>query len=544
VHIEHSIKAGILLLPDVVLNPPNILTLLGTNTFAMYPTIIDGQRYVLIDTPGFNDGTREDVEIFCEILDWFVTMTPYCDLTGILYVHNILSNRSTGAAELNLEVLQALCGERFYKNITIITTMWSDLGINGVIKTRKRQEELIDETWKELIAGSARVHEYWHPPEPGPYSNKPLPTAPEPRNTEVQHENAEDQHQTEPNFMDLHEKVLSKLCNMMAYYKGSERVRPTIQDELRRNVPIMDTKAGKVLVEKYNLPRPTTTRPVDDESSNIPSSPSSVPAATEQIDDDVSSTLSPISSSSPLSRPPETTGQIDNESNSTLRPLNPLRATTEQTGNDSSSTLSLPSLPDLVSRPPETTEQIDNQSNSTLRPPNLTGATTEQTINSDSNILSPVKLPSRPSRPNRPAATTGESSSTSRSASTLQATIEQSHGDVSSTRGPPNRQIANGRALSQSQPTEMTALVARRQTANSRASSRSRQPQSSELTALMVYRSSGRTRTKKTPFKKTPPNYSEEGEEGEEKDKDEKPKGGWFMNMIWAIRWFFGYGEL
>ncbi|KAF8536276.1 P-loop containing nucleoside triphosphate hydrolase protein, partial [Trichophaea hybrida] len=108
VHIGHSIKAG-------------------TNTFAMYPTIIDDQRYILIDTPGFNDGKREDVEIFCEILDWFVAMTPYCDLAGILYVYDISPNRSSGAAELNVELLQALCGERFYKNITIITTMWGDL---------------------------------------------------------------------------------------------------------------------------------------------------------------------------------------------------------------------------------------------------------------------------------------------------------------------------------------------------------------------------------------------------------------------------------
>lgn len=533
-HIEHSIRAGILLLPDVVLNPSNILTLLGTNTFAMYPTIIDGQRYVLIDTPGFNDRNREDVEIFCEILDWFVAMTPYCDLAGILYVYDILPNRSAGAAELNLEVLQALCGERFYKNIRIITTMWSDLNISGVIKARIRQGQLKDDTWKELIAGGTEIHEYWHPPEPEPHSNKPLPTAHEPRNSEARHENAEDQNQTGLKFMDPRERVLSELCDMMAYYKDSERVRPTIQDELRRKVHIMDTEAGKVLVEKYNLPRPATTRPVDDESSNIPSSPTNVLATTEQTGDVGSSTLSLFSPSSPPSRPPETTEHIDNKSNRTPCPLNPPGTTTDQTG-DGSSTLSLSGLPTLVSRPPDTTEQIDNQSNSTLRLPNRPGATTEQTSNSRSSIFGPMNPPSPLMCP---PATTGMNSSTSRFASTLQATTEQSRSDGSSTSSPPNYQVANDSALSQSPPTEMTALVTRRQTAIDRASSRSRRSSPLELTALMVYRSSGRTRTQKTP-----PDQEEEEDEEEENDKDEKPKRGWFMNMIWAIRWFFGYGE-
>ncbi|KAF8246326.1 P-loop containing nucleoside triphosphate hydrolase protein, partial [Wilcoxina mikolae CBS 423.85] len=119
VHIEHSINAG-------------------TSTFTMFPTIIDGQRYILIDTPGFNDENRDDVEIFQEILNWFVTMTPYCDLSGILYIHDITHHRFDGAASLNLQMLQALCGKQFYKNVTIITTMWREMNPAATKKAEKR----------------------------------------------------------------------------------------------------------------------------------------------------------------------------------------------------------------------------------------------------------------------------------------------------------------------------------------------------------------------------------------------------------------------
>ncbi|KAF8536277.1 hypothetical protein BDD12DRAFT_296855 [Trichophaea hybrida] len=178
-------------------------------------------------------------------------------------------------------------------------------------------------------------------------------------NPEAQHENAEDQHRTGKKPMDPDELIRFKLCNMMAYYQDSEKVRPKIQEELRRKIHIMNTEAGNVLAKKYNLPRP-----VDDESSNIPSSPGSVLTTTDHTSDDGSSTLSPPS------LPPETMGQIDNLNNSTPHPSDPPGATTEQTGNNDSSTLSSVNPHSHPSHTPETTGQIDIESNSTLYLPN------------------------------------------------------------------------------------------------------------------------------------------------------------------------------
>lgn len=52
----------------------------------MFPANIEGQCYVFVDTPGFNDSDegRTDVDVFLEILNWFRAMSQYCDLTGPL----------------------------------------------------------------------------------------------------------------------------------------------------------------------------------------------------------------------------------------------------------------------------------------------------------------------------------------------------------------------------------------------------------------------------------------------------------------------------
>ena len=223
----------------------------------MFPTIIDNQPYILIDTPGFNDAERSDLEIFQEILDWFVVMTPYCDLAGILYVHDITHNKFDGAASTNLDMLQALCGKEFYKNVTIVTTMWTTMSDSAIRAAEKRQKRFEEGPWKELIQGGARVREHlegFAQPDP----DDPL---------------------TDQDIRELEKrrkKAKQELCKIMKYYVDSESVKPAIQHELRENtkVRLMDTKAGLVLRNKFNLP--ATPEQIDSGggSNRIPSSPS------------------------------------------------------------------------------------------------------------------------------------------------------------------------------------------------------------------------------------------------------------------------------
>jgi len=239
VHVEHTIHTGSFFpfpthaLPVafglIVLSP------VGTTTFVMFPTIIDEQCYILIDTPGFNDQVRTDMEVFEEILKWFHTMTPYCDLAGILYVHDITPKRFNKSAVLNLDMLEALCGEEFFKNVTILTTMWGDMNRSATKAAEKRQREFEQDAWKTLIAGGARVFSLRH-------------GVAEPEDPITEEERCELEKQRN--------LARGELEEIMTYYKTSERVTPRIQKEVSAKVDIMSTKAGGVLRRSSNLPPP------------------------------------------------------------------------------------------------------------------------------------------------------------------------------------------------------------------------------------------------------------------------------------------------
>ncbi|KAF8540304.1 P-loop containing nucleoside triphosphate hydrolase protein, partial [Trichophaea hybrida] len=140
VYVEHGINAG-------------------TTSFAMFPAIIEGHCYVFVDTPGFNDSDpqRTDADVFMEILSWFRQMTPVCDLAGVLYLHDITQPRFSDAARMNLELLQALCGEEYFRNITILTTMWRKLSPDACDLAEETQRQLEEDSWKPLIKNGARV---------------------------------------------------------------------------------------------------------------------------------------------------------------------------------------------------------------------------------------------------------------------------------------------------------------------------------------------------------------------------------------------------
>ena len=123
----------------------------------MHATTLSKQRYVYIDTPGFDDADRSDTEVLGEILRWFETMSRYCTLAGILYVYDITSPRFTASAKRNLCMLQALCGSAFYPNVTIVTTKWGRMYPKDQRAAEERQDQLSKEHWRELLAGGARV---------------------------------------------------------------------------------------------------------------------------------------------------------------------------------------------------------------------------------------------------------------------------------------------------------------------------------------------------------------------------------------------------
>lgn len=86
------------------------------------------QTIFVIDTPGFDDTSRPEIEILREIAGALLVLTKLkVDLYGIIYLHRITDPRVSGAAMRSLRVLEMICGEEAYKNVFLVTTMWDRL---------------------------------------------------------------------------------------------------------------------------------------------------------------------------------------------------------------------------------------------------------------------------------------------------------------------------------------------------------------------------------------------------------------------------------
>ncbi|KAH9925218.1 uncharacterized protein B0H18DRAFT_1170661 [Fomitopsis serialis] len=102
---------------------------------------------VLIDTPGFDDTSRSQAEIL-QLIAEFLRRTYSEDklLTGIIYLHDISSNRIAQSDLGSYRLFRKLCGDAAMTNVVIATTMWDDvdqqLGAN-------RLQELQDDFFKD-----------------------------------------------------------------------------------------------------------------------------------------------------------------------------------------------------------------------------------------------------------------------------------------------------------------------------------------------------------------------------------------------------------
>ena len=194
----------------------------------MFPATVEGQRYIFIDTPGFNDSdpARTDIAVFQEILRWFETMSVYCDLAGVLYVYDMMNPRFTASADLNLKMVSALCGAQYFRNVTILTTKWSQVGPGIHTSIVESQEaELVKGPWKDLISGGARV---------------------------CRHRGLIDAQVIPAELMDMVEaqrKVeQADARSMIRFYRDSPKLTPRIQRELRGGAGVMETQAALVLL--------------------------------------------------------------------------------------------------------------------------------------------------------------------------------------------------------------------------------------------------------------------------------------------------------
>ncbi|KAL0563986.1 hypothetical protein V5O48_018071 [Marasmius crinis-equi] len=143
---------------------------------------LQGQRVVIIDTPGFDDTTKSDVDIFLMIARYLKTLYEAGHyITGIVYVHRISDIRIGGGATRDIKLFRELCGEAAFGNALIVTNRWADVTYD--VGQAREAELYTDESFfKSLIEGGANRARYDNPTKEraqgilsGLLSNSPLP---------------------------------------------------------------------------------------------------------------------------------------------------------------------------------------------------------------------------------------------------------------------------------------------------------------------------------------------------------------------------------
>ncbi|KIW19791.1 hypothetical protein PV08_00366 [Exophiala spinifera] len=86
-----------------------------------------GVSIELIDTPGFDDTNISDVDRLQELALYLTSMYKQkTNLTAIIYLHDIRSERVGGVALKNIHILQDLTGIDNFNAITVATNFWTD----------------------------------------------------------------------------------------------------------------------------------------------------------------------------------------------------------------------------------------------------------------------------------------------------------------------------------------------------------------------------------------------------------------------------------
>ncbi|KAL5353743.1 hypothetical protein ACLOAV_001784 [Pseudogymnoascus australis] len=100
-----------------------------TNEIQVYSLKYVDKTVHLIDTPGFDDTYRSDIDVLKDVSYWLNKSykEKNIELTGIVYLHRITDTRMGGTARKDLQMFKKLCGENSFSSVVLATTMWSEV---------------------------------------------------------------------------------------------------------------------------------------------------------------------------------------------------------------------------------------------------------------------------------------------------------------------------------------------------------------------------------------------------------------------------------
>ncbi|KAI6113572.1 hypothetical protein EDD16DRAFT_1834368 [Pisolithus croceorrhizus] len=135
-----------------------------TENVCAYECYHSGQRFILVDTPGLNNGELLQGAAFTAIATWLkiayassptngrTTPEEPVKLTGVIHTHSITDSSMSGADARSFKLLHDLCGDRAADRVRLVTTMWDVADESEAVKV----EDALKTHWQPLIDTGAR----------------------------------------------------------------------------------------------------------------------------------------------------------------------------------------------------------------------------------------------------------------------------------------------------------------------------------------------------------------------------------------------------
>ncbi|KAL2815418.1 hypothetical protein BDW59DRAFT_166824 [Aspergillus cavernicola] len=120
----------------------------------------ENRQIPLIDTPGFNDTNRSDIEMLSILASYFgASYANGVSIHGILILHPITDNRVGGSSMRNVEMMKKMCGWASSASAFSLGVGMQGQGQEERGALEKREAELLTEQrfLGELVAGGAGI---------------------------------------------------------------------------------------------------------------------------------------------------------------------------------------------------------------------------------------------------------------------------------------------------------------------------------------------------------------------------------------------------
>ncbi|KAI6146561.1 P-loop containing nucleoside triphosphate hydrolase protein [Pisolithus thermaeus] len=134
-----------------------------TKTVCAYKCNRNGQRFIFVDTPGFDNGELSQCAVLTAIATWLKEMyRKSIELTGVIYTHNLGGGSMGAVDEQSFQLLCRMCGNEAADRVRLVTTMWDEVDESEAVEM---EETLKGTQWQSFIQAGAQPRRFVNTPK-------------------------------------------------------------------------------------------------------------------------------------------------------------------------------------------------------------------------------------------------------------------------------------------------------------------------------------------------------------------------------------------